>query len=63
MLASHPTVRIVIYGLAVASQIVSFFVVINSPELAQAFVSASGVLGAVAGVTAISNIPASEDGE
>lgn len=67
MFSNSPRVRQVIYGLAIAAQIASFFLSINFPELAAAFVSASGVLATVAGVTALSNVPPSkppfEDGE
>ena len=55
MLTNHPKVRLVIYILAIASLVASFFVVQFSPELATAFVSTSSVLGSVAGVTAIAN--------
>jgi len=60
--ANYPIIRAVIYGLAVAAQVASFFVALYSPELAGAFVSASGVLATVAGVTALANItkPAGE---
>lgn len=57
MLANYPTVRIIIYILGIVAQIVSFFVTIFSPELAQAFSQTSDVLGAVAIATAITNVP------
>lgn len=67
MFNDHPTVRKAIYGLAIAAQIASFFLVISFPELAAACVSTSGVLAAVAGATALTNInpapqPPFEDG-
>lgn len=61
MFASNPNLRIAIYLLAVASQIASFFVTLYSPDLAVAFVSTAGVLTALAGGTAISNISASAE--
>ena len=56
MFTDSPTVRKVIYGVAIASQVASFFLVISMPDLATAFVSTSGLLASVAGVTALSNI-------
>lgn len=56
MFSDSPTVRKVIYGAAIAAQLASFFLVISFPELAAAFVSASGLLAGVAGATALSNI-------
>jgi uncharacterized membrane protein HdeD (DUF308 family) len=63
--ANYPVIRVVIYILAVAAQIASFFVGIYSPELAGAFVSASGALATIAGVTALANIskPVDEPGK
>lgn len=58
MFANSPTIRKVIYGLAIASQIASFFVALINPDLAAAFVSTAGVLSTVAGVTAYSNVTA-----
>lgn len=67
MFSSSPRVRQVIYLLAIASQIASFFLTSAYPDLAAAFVLTSGVLTAVAGVTALSNVPATkppfQDGE
>ena len=60
MLSSHPTVRVILYVVALVAQIVSFFVAITSPELAAAFVSTSTVLGAAAAGTALSNVPKSD---
>jgi hypothetical protein len=60
MLSNHPTIRLVIYGLGIVAQIASFFVTIYSPELAQAFSQTSDVLGAVALVTAATNITPKE---
>lgn len=56
MFTNSPRIRQIIYGLAIAAQIASFFVALISPDLATAFVSTAGVLAAVAGVTALSNI-------
>lgn len=56
MFSNSPTIRKIIYGLAIASQIASFFLVASFPELAAAFVATSGLLGSVAGITALSNI-------
>lgn len=56
MLSNHPRIRVGIYVAAVAAQIASFFVTLYSADLAQAFVSTSQVLAAVAGVTALTNL-------
>lgn len=56
MFTNYPTIRIGIYVAAVAAQIASFFLVISYPDLAAAFVSTSGLLAAVAGVTALTNV-------
>lgn len=56
MFSNSPRVRQIVYGLAVASQIASFFVAIVNPDLANAFVATAGVLSTVAGVTALTNI-------
>lgn len=56
MFSNYPKVRIGIYATAVAAQIASFFLVISFPDLAAAFVSTSGLLAGVAGVTALTNI-------
>lgn len=56
MFSDSPTVRKVIYGIAIAAQIASFFLVISFPDLAAALVAASGLLASVAGATALSNI-------
>lgn len=56
MFSNSPRVRQIVYGLAVASQIASFFVAIVNPDLANAFVATAGVLSTVAGVTALSNV-------
>lgn len=48
-------IRRVIYALAIASNIASFFVVLSNPDLALAFVSTSTLLTGVAGATALSN--------
>ena len=56
MFSNSPRIRQVIYGLAIAAQIASFFVAIINPALADAFVATAGVLATVAGVTAISNV-------
>lgn len=56
MFTNSPRIRQAIYGLAVASQIASFFVALINPDLAAAFVSTAGVLSTVAGVTALANI-------
>ena len=60
MFSDSPTVRKVIYGGAIASQIASFFLTVSFPDLAAAFVATAGVLSSVAGVTALSNIPVSK---
>jgi len=65
MFNDSPTVRKVIYAAAIVAQVASFFLVISFPELATAFVSTSGLLASVAGVTALSNItpkPSDETG-
>lgn len=56
MFSNSPRIRQAIYGLAVVAQIASFFVQIVNADLAAAFVNTAGVLAAVAGVTALSNI-------
>lgn len=56
MFSNSPKIRQAIYALAVASQVASFFVALINAELAAAFLSTSGVLAAVAGVTALTNI-------
>lgn len=56
MFSNSPRVRQIVYGLAIASQIASFFVALYSPDLANAFVATAGVLSAVAGVTALTNV-------
>lgn len=56
MFSNYPTVRIVIYCIAIAAQIASVFLTINYPDLAAAFVSAAGILATLAGGTALSNI-------
>jgi hypothetical protein len=58
MFSNNPRVRQIVYGLAVASQIASFFVAIVNPDLANAFVATAGVLSTVAGVTALTNVHA-----
>lgn len=58
MFSNSPRVRQIVYGLAIASQIASFFVALYSPDLANAFVATAGVLSAVAGVTALTNVHA-----
>lgn len=56
MFQNHPKVRVAIYGLAIASQIASFFVILVNPDLAVAFVSTAALLTTVAGVQALTNI-------
>lgn len=56
MFSNSPRARQVVYVLAVASQIASFFVALYSPDLANAFVATAGVLSTVAGVTALTNV-------
>lgn len=56
MFTNYPAIRVGIYVGAVAAQIAAFFLVISYPELAAAFVSTSGLLAAVAGVTALTNV-------
>ena len=56
MFSNSPRVRQIVYGLAIASQIASFFVAIVNPDLANAFVATAGVLSTVAGVTALTNV-------
>jgi hypothetical protein len=56
MLTQFPQVRVVLYALAILTNIASFFVVIYSPELAQAFVSTSALLTTAAGAVAITNV-------
>lgn len=63
MLSNHPRIRVGIYVAAVAAQIASFFVTLYSPDLAQAFVSTSQVLAAVAGVTALTNLSTPNEGD
>ena len=58
MFSNSPKIRQGIYIIAVAAQVASFFVAIVNAELAAAFLSASGVLAAVAGVTALTNVHA-----
>lgn len=58
MFANSPKIRQGIYIIAVAAQVASFFVAIVNAELAAAFLAASGVLAAVAGVTALTNVHA-----
>ena len=58
MFSNSPRVRQIVYGLAIASQIASFFVAIINPDLANAFVATAGVLSTVAGVTALTNVHA-----
>ena len=56
MFSNSPRARQVVYVLAVASQIASFFVALYSSDLANAFVATAGVLSTVAGVTALTNV-------
>lgn len=56
MFSNSPRVRQIVYGLAIASQVASFFVAIINPDLANAFVATAGVLSTVAGVTALTNV-------
>lgn len=56
MFTNYPAIRVGIYVAAVAAQIAAFFLVISFPEIAAACVSTSGLLAAVAGVTALSNV-------
>lgn len=56
MFSNSPRVRQIVYGLAIAAQIASFFVALYSPDLANAFVATAGVLSTVAGVTALTNV-------
>jgi hypothetical protein len=60
MFSHSPRVRQVIYALAVAAQIASFFITLTNAELAVAFVSTATVLTALAGGTALSNIDRSD---
>lgn len=60
MFNDSPSVRKAIYGVAIAAQIASFFLVITFPELAAAFVATSGLLASVAGATALSNVTPAE---
>lgn len=61
MLTKHPRIRAGIYVTAIASQIAAFFVVIYSPEIADAFTSTAQLLAGVAGVTAIANLTPAEE--
>lgn len=56
MLTQFPQVRVVLYALAILTNVASFFVVLYSPELAQAFVSTSALLTTAAGAVAITNV-------
>lgn len=60
MFADSPIIRKAIYGISIAAQLASFFLVISYPDLAAAFVSASALLAGVAGATALSNITPAE---
>lgn len=56
MFSSHPTVRAVIYGLAIAAQIAAVFIRLYAPDLADAFGAAAVILASVAGVQALTNL-------
>jgi hypothetical protein len=56
MFSDSPTVRKIIYGLAIASNVASFFLTATFPDLSAAFLATSTLLTGVAGVTALSNI-------
>jgi hypothetical protein len=62
MFSNNPRIRQAIYGLAIAAQVASFFVTLVNAELAAAFLATSGVLAAVAGVTALTNITPDVEG-
>ncbi len=56
MFSNSPRIRQAIYALAIAAQIASFFVQIIDAAIADALLATAGVLAAVAGVTALSNV-------
>lgn len=59
MLGRNPKTRLTIYLLGISAQIVSFFVAIYAPELAEAFSKTAEVLGAIALGTAALNLDTS----
>jgi len=56
MLTQFPQARVILYVLSILTNIASFFVVLYSPDLAQAFVSTSALLTTAAGAVAITNV-------
>ncbi len=56
MFRSTPVLRLVVYGLALLAMATSFFMTAAESPLAPAFVQTANLLGAVAGVGAISNL-------
>ncbi len=56
MFRSTPVLRLVVYGLALLAMATSFFMTAAESPLAPAFVQTANLLGAAAGVGAISNL-------
>ena len=56
MFKSTPVIRLVVYGLALFAMATSFFMTAIESPLAPAFVQTANLLGAAAGVGAISNL-------
>ena len=59
LLGENPKTRLVIYLLGISAQIVSFFVAIYAPDLAEAFSQTADVLGVIAMGTAAVNLDSS----
>lgn len=59
MLTNYPKTRLTIYLIAIAAQVLSFFVTIYSHEIATAFSQTADVLGALALGTAATNLSTS----
>lgn len=60
MLHDHPTIRRIIYVIAVVAQVAAFFSPAAFPgavELTDAFQQTANFLGGIAGLTALSNVP------
>jgi hypothetical protein len=60
MFSDSPTIRKVIYALAIAANVASLFLAVSFPDLAAAFLGTSTLLTGIAGATALSNITPAE---
>lgn len=56
MLKNHPRTRLALYLVSIGAAVAAPFATLAAPDLGAAFVTASSVLAAAAGATALTNL-------